>query len=290
MRWFGLFLGAIAASTYGLNPLFAMPIFAEGFSPEATLLMRYLPAVVILGGWMLCRGISFALTKREALVVFSGGLLFGCSSLFLYLSYLKMDTGVASTLLFVYPIMTAVLMMICFHERIRFVTVAALLLSLCGIALLCRKSDGTPVSAIGVVLAMLSALTYAVYLVMNNMDIIRKMRSEKLTFYVLATGATLYLVRLACAGWTFGHFTPKVALCAVLMALLPTVISLVCVTLAVHYIGATATAILGALEPLTAMTVGVLVFHEDFTLRIAAGIILILAAVTLVALRKPAKA
>ena len=239
---------------------------------------------------MLWKRENFKIKWGHAIRLAVLGVMFSLSSCTLYLSFHYMAAGIASTLLFVYPIMTAVLMMTCFHERIRAVTVAALLLSLGGIALLCRKSDGTAVDAFGVVLAMFSALTYAVYLVMNNMDVIRKMRSEKLTFYVLAIGAALYLARLACAGWAFGHFTPKVALCAVLMALLPTVVSLVCVTLAVHYIGATATAILGALEPLTAMTVGVLVFHEDFTPRIAAGIVLILAAVTLVALRKPAKA
>lgn len=286
MRILGFLLGVIASTTYGLNPLFAMPIYAEGFSPDATLLMRYLPAVVMLGAWMLFRRISFALTKGEAAVVIIGGLLFGSSSLTLYQSYLLMDTGVASTLLFVYPIMTTVLMMICFHEKLKFITVSALALALGGIALLCRRSDGSVVNVAGVILVMISALTYAVYLVMNNMQIVKKMHSEKLTFYVLAVGALLYAARLACNGWSFGNFTPKVALCASLMALLPTVISLVCITLSIHYIGATAAAILGALEPLTAMSIGVLVFHEEFTLRIAVGIVLILTAVILVALKK----
>jgi drug/metabolite transporter (DMT)-like permease len=286
MRFFGFILGIIASSTYGLNPLFAMPIYAEGFSPDATLLMRYLPAVVILGVWMLIRRISFKLSLPELAVVVVGGMLFGGSSLLLYQSYLLMDTGIASTLLFVYPIMTTVLMMICFHEKLKFITVAALTLALVGIAMLCKKSDGSAISVLGVILTMLSALTYAIYLVMNNMNIIKKMRSEKLTFYVLAFGASLFLVRLACTGWTFGNFTPKVMLCATLMALLPTVISLVCITMAIHYIGATAAAILGALEPLTAMSIGVLVFHEEFTLRIAIGIVLILTAVILVVLKK----
>ncbi len=286
MRFFGFILGVIASSTYGLNPLFAMPIYAEGFSPDATLLMRYVPAIVILGLWMLFRRVSFALTKEEAAVVSIGGFLFGGSSLMLYQSYLLMDTGIASTLLFVYPIMTTVLMMICFHEKLKAVTVAALILSLAGIALLCKKSDGSALNIAGIVLVMFSALTYAIYLVMNNTNIIKRMRSEKLTFYVLLFGAFLFVIRLACTGWTFGNFTPKVMLCATLMALLPTVISLVCITLSIHYIGATAAAILGALEPLTAMAIGVMVFHEEITIRIVIGIVLILAAVILVALKK----
>jgi drug/metabolite transporter (DMT)-like permease len=57
-------------------------------------------------------------------------------------------------------------------------------------------------------------------------------------------------------------------------------------TIAVHEVGATPTAIMGALEPLTAVAIGVLVFGELFTIKLAVGIVLILSAVLLIVLGK----
>ena len=100
-------------------------------------------------------------------------------------------------------------------------------------------------------------------------------------------GAAVFLARLK-----FGFAlqpVPSAALWVnpVGMALFPTLVSLVFMTKSIHCIGSTAAAILGALEPITALAIGVAVFGEAFTARIAAGIALILAAVTLVVAGKP---
>jgi len=73
---------------------------------------------------------------------------------------------------------------------------------------------------------------------------------------------------------------------AIMLALVPTVISLVTMTMAVHAIGSTPTAIMGALEPLTAVIIGVTVFGEIFTLRLGIGIFMILVAVILIVAAK----
>jgi drug/metabolite transporter (DMT)-like permease len=57
-------------------------------------------------------------------------------------------------------------------------------------------------------------------------------------------------------------------------------------TIAIKNIGSTPSAIMGALEPVTAVVISVSLFHEVFTLRLAIGIVLILSAVILVILRK----
>jgi drug/metabolite transporter (DMT)-like permease len=66
--------------------------------------------------------------------------------------------------------------------------------------------------------------------------------------------------------------------------------ALVMMVYAAKYLGSTPTAILGALEPTTAVLIGVLVFSEPFTLRLLFGIVLILAAVVLVVLAKDSRA
>ena len=163
-----------------------------------------------------------------------------------------MEAGIASTLLFVYPILVALIMAFVFKEKLTLQTIFCILLALGGIGLLYKSGDGTTLSLTGVLLVMASALSYAIYIVGANRPLLKNIATLKLTFYVLLFGMTLFLVRIDCT------------------------------TLAVQYIGSTPTAILGALEPLTAVFFGVTVFGESLTLRLCCGIILIILAVTLI--------
>lgn len=102
-----------------MNPLFALPLYKEGLSADSVLFYRYSMAVAMLGVIMKFTKQSFALKRRELLPLVIGGLLFSGSSLFLFLSYRHMDAGIASTILFVYPVMVAVIMALFFHEKSR---------------------------------------------------------------------------------------------------------------------------------------------------------------------------
>ena len=159
---------------------------------------------------------------------------------------------------------------ICFREKVTASTVVAIILALAGIGLLYRGDAGVSLSAIGVLLVMVSSLTYAVYIVVVNQSSIR-MSSLKLT------SPDLHLMLPP---------SPRAWFFACWLGLVPTVLSLVLMTIAVHEVGATPTAIMGALEPLTAVAIGVMVFGESFTLRLAVGIVLILSAVLLIVLGK----
>ena len=97
----GYTLGAIAAATYGMNPLFALPLYSDGMDADSVLFFRYLFAIPILGIMIKARGRSFRLNRREILPLVALGLLVAASSLTLFLSYNYMDAGIASTILFV---------------------------------------------------------------------------------------------------------------------------------------------------------------------------------------------
>ena len=278
----GTICGIAAAVFYGTNPLGAMNLYKDGMTANTTLFYRFGLATLMLGVMMLFQRKSFAVTRRELGILAVLGVLMGSSSSSLYFSFNYLDVGIASTLLFVYPVMVAVIMAALFHEKVTVATVVSILLSLAGIVLLNRTSDGSSLDAWGVVLVMISSLTYAVYIVVVNKSSLR-MSSVKLTFYVLLFGV------LAILGFTYAtgehvQMLPNACdwLFAVQLALLPTVLSLVLMVVAVHDIGSTPTAIMGALEPMTAVAIGVLVFGEDFTVRLAVGIVLILTAVLLI--------
>lgn len=278
----GYLLGTIAAATYGMNPLFALPLYKDGMNPDSVLFFRYTLAIPIMALMIKARGRSFKVHPKEVLPLALMGMLMALSSLTLFLSYNYMDAGIASTLLFVYPIMVAVIMTLFFREKLTKLTVACIFLALSGIGLLYQGDGGETLSLVGIGLAMASALSYAIYIVGVNRPLLKVVPTVTLTFYVLLFGFTLFLVRVDFGRDLLMTDTWYLWGNLIALALFPTVISFLCTTQAIQYIGPTPTAILGALEPLTAIFFGVLVFGEALTPRLCTGIVLILLAVTLI--------
>lgn len=278
----GYILAVIAAATYGMNPLFALPLYKSGMDPDSVLFFRYLLAIPILGIMLKKRGRNFTLKRQELRLLIITGLLVSVSSLTLFQSYNYMDAGIASTLLFVYPLFVALIMVIGFKERLTWQTILCLLMVLLGIGLLYKGKDGSTLSLTGCILVLISAISYATYMVAINKSILKNVATLKITFYVLLFGLSLFLVRV-----DFGQslIVPKHwYLWANLLALaiFPTVISFLCTTSAISSIGSTPTAILGALEPVTAIFFGITIFGEILTPRLIVGILLIILAVTFV--------
>ncbi len=282
----GFAYGAIAAASYGLNPLFALPLYAHGIGADSVLFYRYAFGVIMLAVMMFVQKQSFALRRCEVLPLIVMGLMFSFSSLTLFLSYNYMDAGIASTILFVYPVLVAILMAVFFKEKVSPVTMISIALAFTGISLLYKGEGGQTLSLMGVTLVFLSSLTYAIYIIGVNRSVLKNMPIVKLTFYVLLFGLSVYVVRLKFCTQLDVISQPLLWVNPVCLALFPTVISLVAMTKSIHYIGSTPAAILGALEPLTAICCGVLVFGERLTPRIILGIVLILIAVTLIILGK----
>ncbi|MDE6587287.1 MAG: DMT family transporter [Paramuribaculum sp.] len=283
----GYILGVIAAASYGTNPLFALPLYADGMNPDSVLFLRYLAAIPVVALIMAIRGRSFKVSLRQFGMLAVMGLLMAVSSLSLFMSYTYMDAGIASTLLFVYPVMVAVIMAGVYKERISKVTIACIAVVLIGISMLGRGEEGASLSLVGVMIVMVSSLSYAIYIVGINKSSLDKVPTLTVTFWVLVFGAAVFAARL---------MLPSVPLtmpsgdgnqwllwgCVAGLAILPTAVSFLCTTGAVQYIGSTPTAILGALEPVTAVVIGIFVFGESLSMLDVVGIILIISAVSVI--------
>lgn len=278
----GFILGAIAAASYGMNPLFTLPLYSAGMSVDTVLFYRYSLAVIVLGIMMKFQKQSFAIKRVDVLPLCIMGLLFAFSSLFLFMSYNYMDAGIASTILFVYPVLVAIIMAVVFKEKVSPITMFSIALAFVGISMLCKSPGGQTLSLVGITFVFLSSLSYAIYIVGVNRSSLKDMPIAKLTFYVLLFGLSVYVVRLQFCTELQVIPTPMLWINAVSLAVFPTVISLVTMIKAIHYIGSTPTAILGALEPVTALFFGVLVFGEQLTPRIILGILMVITAVTLI--------
>lgn len=282
----GYSAGILAAVFYGTNPLGTLPLYADGITSGSVLFYRYGISVAVFALWLLLRGESLRIKWGHAIKLAILGVMFAMSSLTLYESFHYMNAGVASTILFSYPIMTALIMVMFFHERVNWRTTAAIVLAVSGIALLYRGDGGQTLSTTGVLLVLFSSLLYALYIVYVRQFKIEGMSAEKFTAYVVFFGWIAVM-----AFQTFTGEAPQLLhgtqwVWGVQLALLPTVLSIFLINVAIKNIGSTPTAIMGALEPLTAVVISCTLFGEVFTLRLAVGIVLILSAVILIILRK----
>lgn len=276
----GYILGAIAAVSYGTNPLFAVPLYERGMDVSSVLFYRYVFATLILGIIMLIRKESFRLTRVETAMMLFLGIFFALSSVLLFEAYKYMDVGLASTLLFVEPVFIALILWIIFHDRISHWTIISIAICLAGVVCLCNPGPGAHVTAIGITLVILSSLAYAIYMVMINKSRIRKLSGSTITFYSLLFGIIVFFVRTNC--FTEVQAVPAGLIpwgCIVGIAIVPTIVSLMTVAISIQRIGSVAVSILGALEPLTGVLVGVALFGEILTFRASAGIVLIICAV-----------
>ena len=283
----GILYAAVSSSTFGLAPFFSLTLLLAGFSAFEVLSYRWGVATIALTlfGW--CSGCSFRLEKKDFLVVLLLSLLRAVTSFSLLIAYQNIATGVASTIHFMYPLAVSLVMMYFFQEKKSLWVMFAVFMSLLGAALLSsgelEAKNGDTI--VGLVAACVSVFSYAGYIVGVRMTRAVRINSTVLTCYVMGLGTVLYFIgalttsglRLVADGYTW--------LIILGLALPATAISNITLVRAIKYAGPTLTSILGAMEPLTAVVIGVFVFKELFTLNSAIGIILILLAVSVVIFR-----
>lgn len=274
----GYLLAALAAAAYGTNPAFAVPLYETGMNPNTVLLFRYILGIPLLAILMAIRGVSFSLEKKAIGQTAILGILMALSSLTLFESYNYMNSGIASTLLFVYPVMVAVIMMFFFHEKNGPSLYICLAIMFVGLFLLVKPSDGMSLSPFGCLLVMVSALTYALYIVFVNVSKrLRMIPTTKLLFYVLIWGSALFGINILFGNpftWPHSGFE-WINLSA--LAIIPTILSLACTTAAIQLIGSTPTAILGSLEPVSAVLLSVFFLRQPISVLeiIGGGLIVV---------------
>lgn len=268
----------ISAIAFGTIPLFSMPVIKEGMNSLSLLVYRFAFGCLVILGVLLFNKRSISISKGDALRIFSLSLLYTVSAIALLEGYLYISSGVATTLLFSYPVWTALIMALFFKERLKIGGILSIGLALVGVVLLSGiLSDASLTSYKGVLFELLSGLMYAIYMVVFPVMKIRHMSSLKLTFYIFFfTMVNIWVYSLFTSSGleAIPSFTSGINLA--LLGLVPTAISNITLIMALKKISSTMTAVLGAFEPVTAMLVGVLVFNEPFTSSIALGLVLIL--------------
>lgn len=283
-KYVGILCGIVSAVSYGTNPLFGVPLLRVGYGVESMLFFRFLGAAVLLLPFAFYFGHGLRTTRSEAGVLFFVGVLFAVSSLALYESFKLMPAGIASAILFLYPVFTALIMGVFFKAPIGWRAATAIAVSFCGILLLADLRGGS-VSALGIGLVVLSALSYSMYMVALKVTRLADMSALKVAFYSLLFSAVAFAIYFAArAGVPQIPKNLSEFLCVAGLIVFPTLLSITSIAFAVRYAGPTITAILGAFEPASAAVFCALFLGEKFTAAIVSGIGLVVLSVILLAL------
>lgn len=274
--------GIITGITYGLNPLFGVPLIKNGASIETILFFRYAFAVLLLGCFLILTKQNMKISGKQAGVLCILGLLYTSSSLFLFEAYNYIASGLATTLVFLYPVLVALIMVF-----LRVVPSWPVWLSIfatfAGVIIMTQSDSSQSINPIGVLLSLGSAFVYALFIVtINRNKTISAISNSLLTFYALSVGSIIFLgkIILSDEGVTTGIEGYAAWGNLIGLAILPTIVSTATLAIATRNIGATKASVLGVFEPITAILVGTLVFGEALTANIVIGILLAIAAVT----------
>ena len=278
LRW-GYLAGIISGVTYGMNPLFGVPVINKGLDVNSLLFYRYGMATLLMLGYMLLAKKQVRITWRQFGLMAVLGILFTGCSITLFEAYKYIPSGIATSILYVYPIMVALIMMF-LGQFPTWQTWVSIFAGVVGAVLLSVKGGGGFIDWRGIALVVASGLCYTLFIVIvNQSKQVKALPNLTLTFYCFLVG-TLMLFVLSGFGVKLNPVPDAVSWLNVLgLAILPTAVATITLAAATKAVGATKCSILGILEPLTAIFIGTLVFHEPFTLNVALGVVLILFAI-----------
>ena len=273
--------GIITGVSYGLNSLFALPLIKEGASIESILFFRYIISVLLLGAFLFLNKQSFRINLKQARILFVLGLLYTSSSIFLFEAFKYIASGLATALVFLDPVLVAIIMV--FLKVIPSWPVwLSIFLTFAGVVIMTQSDSTQTISPFGVFLSLVSALVYAMFIVIiNRSKTIRNISNSLLTFYTLSVGSVVFFIKLMIsdAEITAGLEKDMAWLNLVGLAILPTIVSTATLAVATRNIGATKASVLGVFEPITAILIGAFVFGEPITTNIIVGILISIAAV-----------
>ena len=275
----GYLFALVSALTYGMIPLFMIPLKKWGFfSVDTALFYRFLiAAILILGYLVFYQKESVKINLKEGIVLSILGFFYALSAEFLFIAYDFLSPGIASTIFFIYPIMVALILGIFFKEKITLATTISLLIVVVGVGVLSIK-DNFEINYIGLFVSLLGALMYALYMIIVNKTKI-KASGVKVSFYSMVFTSLFFLIKTLVLGNSVAIPSLEIGIHLALFSLITTALSVVSLVYAIKYIGSTPTAIMGAVEPVVAVMISVGLFDETLTFSLIAGVIIIISGV-----------
>ena len=279
----GLINGIISGISFGLIPLFSILVIAAGMGNVSILVYRFFFGSLAMLGMLLLKKTDLRVSLSELCRIAILSLFYIGTALATLECYHYLSSGIATALVYTDPIWCAIIGLIFLGDRFSLKLTSSCLFATLGVMMMTGvfTEDGT-FSALGLFWGLLSGLSYALYLIFVPRLRLKRIPSLKLTFYVFFIGM---LILAAYAILKEGNIeivtNPTCWTNLILLGLIPTALSNICVTMSLRLVDSTIVAILGAFEPLTAMVIGIVILGDSWSIMSLGGTFLILLAVAM---------
>ena len=287
----GIFYAVISSMSFGFSPLFSLALIAAGLSDFDILSYRWLIAGLVLMIYAFSKKKSLRLNSfDEAWKIVLLNVLRAITSVTLLIGYINISSGIAATLNFMYPVIVTLTMVVFFGEKRSAIDYFAILASIFGVYLL---ASGDSIVAhggntkLGLTCSLISAFSFAAYYIVMKQVKADKIEVVKFTTWIMMLSAVYFII---CAFIFNGKLTlitdGRCWLNALGLGLWATMVSNITGVKGIRRIGPTMTSVLGALQPVTAVILGVLFLGEHLYFRSLVGISIILVAVCIIVMHQ----
>ena len=279
----GIVNGIVSGISFGLIPLFSIPVIAAGMDNVSILVYRFLFGSAAMLLLLMSRRTNMKISMSELWRITLLSFFYIGTAISTLECYHYLSSGIATALVYTDPIWCAIIGLIFLSEQFSWKLTSSILLASIGVMMMTGvfSEDGT-FSLVGLIWGLASGVFYALYLILVPRLKVKSIPSLKLTFYVFFIG----MILLAFYGWYLNGQVEAISdsscwINLILLGLVPTALSNICVTASLKLIDSTIVAILGAFEPLTAMVVGIVILGDPYSIISMTGAALILFAVAL---------
>lgn len=283
MKIKGVLFTILSAIIFGFTPALANITYEFGNNSLSMTFFRNLFAIPILIFILRYKKIPLKIEKSELKHIFILSLIgVALTTALLYSSYSYIGVGVATTLHFMYPIFVALACRFIYKEKLGKRKIISLIMALLGVMLFMDMKSGNNI--IGALMALISGLTYAFYIVYLEKKELVKINPYKLSFYVVSFVAFEMIIGDIFGNYIELNLSLKVYILMVAISLLASVIGIILFQIGVSIIGSTSASIFSLFEPITSVISGLLLFNETINMKKILGCLIIFVAVTYLAI------
>ena len=281
-RLVGVLLTIISAAAFGAMPILARLAYASGTDPVTLLFLRFASAGVMM--LVLSRARGSALPRGRTLLglIGLGGALYVAQPLTYFIALTLIPASLVGLLFYIYPVLVTVLAALLFRERVTRAQSAALLLALCGAALVIGPEYGG--HPLGILLAIGSAVLYSLYVIGTSV-LMRRVSAIAGSAVIIGSAGIVFGALAALRG---PHLpaTPQGWAAALALAVVATVVAMVTLNAGLARIGAAQAATISTLGPVVTVALAISVLGEAITPQRIGGGALILGAVLILTARE----
>ena len=287
----GIFYAAISSASFGFSPLFSLVLIAAGLSNFDILSYRWGIAALVLMVYAFCKKKTLRLNSfDETWKVILLSALRSITSITLLIGYANISSGIAATINFMYPVIVTLCMMLFFGEKRSGIDIISIAVSIFGVYLL-ASGDSIVVengnTTLGLVCSLISAFSFAGYYIVMKQVKADKIEVVKFTTWIMMLSSVYFIISAFVFEQHLSFITDGWQWLSILgLGLWATMVSNITGVKAIRRIGPSLTSILGALQPVTAVILGMLFLGEHLYMRSLIGIALILVSVSVIVMHQ----